>query len=479
MHLPVSARYTTTIPVGPMDNRHFLAIAARTIELLGWRPGAFAANMITAYTAVTLNASQLTVYLEGEQLHISCKKVSARITGRGANRQHAERFIETFRQLQQGWPQEELELAAAQFSGHEESVPYEKEAGFFSLFIPRGDFFVTPILIHLNIIMFIIMAISGVGILDPDSEQLLKWGADFRPSTLDGEWWRIITSMFLHAGIIHLLFNMYALMYIGALLEPLLGRLRFIAAYMFTGVISSLASLYFHPMTVSVGASGAIFGMYGVFLAMLTTNIIEKSARQAMLANIGVFVAYNLIYGFAGNTNVDNAAHVGGLIGGIITGYLFYPTIQFGNERKGQLIIIALLAVLGTGATIFILKNLHNDYKIYSDAMTAFDKYETTALGVYDRPDTTSKESYLAQISDSGIHVWEKDMDMLESLQSLDLPQAVKSRNEKLKAYVQLRKESYDMIYKRVAADGSTTYDSLIAVYDQKIDSVVKELNKD
>ena len=123
----------------------------------------------------------------------------------------------------------------------------------------------------------------------------------------------MITNCFLHIGILHLAFKMYALIFIGVLLEPYLGKLRFAVAYLLTGVFASVASLYWHDHTVSAGASGAIFGMYGVFLAMLTTNLIPKSVRKGLLASIGLFVAYNLLYGLKGWGIDANAAHIGGL----------------------------------------------------------------------------------------------------------------------------------------------------------------------
>src|SRR5689334_12007874 len=92
---------------------------------------------------------------------------------------------------------------------------------------------------------------------------------------------RMITNVFVHIGILHLLFNMYGLYFVGRFLEPMLGKVRYITAYFCAGVIASLVSLYWHrnENIVSAGASGAIFGMYGVFLALLTTHLIPKSVR--------------------------------------------------------------------------------------------------------------------------------------------------------------------------------------------------------
>ena len=139
---------------------------------------------------------------------------------------------------------------------------------------------------------------GGLGsILQPDTSLLLEWGANYKPLTLNGEIWRLFTCIFEHIGIIHLVMNMYALLYAGIFLERLLGRIRFITAYIVSGICASMISLWWHHNVVSAGASGAIFGMYGVFLSLLLTNLIEKETRKSMLSSIGIFIGYNLLFG--------------------------------------------------------------------------------------------------------------------------------------------------------------------------------------
>src|SRR6202012_4585191 len=114
---------------------------------------------------------------------------------------------------------------------------------FASIFIPRNGFFVTPIIIDINLLVFILMVISGVSLFEPTTQDLLRWGANLRGITLEGQWWRLITNTFLHIGIFHILFNIYALMYIGLILEPYLGKARLGTAYLFTGILASLSSI--------------------------------------------------------------------------------------------------------------------------------------------------------------------------------------------------------------------------------------------
>src|SRR5262249_39825180 len=114
-----------------------------------------------------------------------------------------------------------------------------------------SNLFVTYGIIAINTIVFIIMITNGVSIFEPKTVDILRWGANYGPLTLGGDWWRLITSFFIHIGFIHLLLNMYAFYMIGVYLEPLLGKSRFIIAYLCAGIISSLASIWWHKEPIA------------------------------------------------------------------------------------------------------------------------------------------------------------------------------------------------------------------------------------
>ena len=196
-----------------------------------------------------------------------------------------------------------------------------------SFFFPREGFYITPIVMDLNILIFIIMVFSGIGIISFKPVDLLAWGANFKPVTTSGQWWRLLTSTFLHGGLVHLLANMYGLLFVGIFLEPKLGKTKYAIIYLATGIIASFASLYLHDATVSIGASGAIFGLYGVFLALLLTKVFPKDFSKAFLTSTLIFIGYNLLMGFAG-AGIDNAAHIGGLVSGFIIGLILYPQLK-------------------------------------------------------------------------------------------------------------------------------------------------------
>lgn len=115
---------------------------------------------------------------------------------------------------------------------------------------------------------------------------------------------------------------MYALLYIGICLEPAIGKVKFLISYLITGIIASMTSIWWYAETASVGASGAIFGMYGVFLALLAMNAFSCEVRADFLASTIMFVLTNILMGLGGQ--VDNAAHIGGFLSGLFIGYIIY-----------------------------------------------------------------------------------------------------------------------------------------------------------
>ncbi len=210
----------------------------------------------------------------------------------------------------------------------------------------------TPVIVYINVLVYLAMVVSGVHPMAPSAKALYDWGGNFGPAVSDGHWWRLATYMFLHGGAMHLITNTFALLYVGMHLEPLFGKFRFGAAYLLTGICAAVLSMYIHGNTVSVGASGAIFGMFGVFLSILTTNHIQKTLRKTMLRSMLFFVVFNLMMGLQGNT--DNAAHIGGLLSGFIIGYVYFPGIIRKTSLTRQVLVttLILLAVLGVSMLV-------------------------------------------------------------------------------------------------------------------------------
>jgi len=177
---------------------------------------------------------------------------------------------------------------------------------------------VTLTLLAINTVMLVIEALlsgGAAGLLEPSATALCRLGALNGPAIAqDGQYWRLLTVMVLHAGIIHWAFNSYALFIFGPMLESLLGRVRFLALYVGSGLAGAGASLAFSHTQLGVGASGAIFGLLGALVAFFYRR--RDAGGRAPLQNLLVILAINVFIG-ARAANVDNFAHGGGFLAGL------------------------------------------------------------------------------------------------------------------------------------------------------------------
>jgi rhomboid protease GluP len=218
---------------------------------------------------------------------------------------------------------------------------------------------VTIALIAASALVFIVMVLSGASALNPTPQQALAFGADFGPLTLNGQWWRLITSMFVHFGIIHIGLNMWCLWNLGRAAEQLLGRFSYLLAYFVSGIFGSIASVYWHPQGVGAGASGAIFGMAGVLVSFVYLKKTPAHLRPSsnMLGSLGTFIAYNLIFG-AAIPGISNAAHIGGLVMGLAVGALLPNASASESTRRARLSFVTAISVIVLAASAFAAKQL-------------------------------------------------------------------------------------------------------------------------
>lgn len=180
----------------------------------------------------------------------------------------------------------------------------------------------TLALVIANVGVFVVMLAFGAGLWHAPTEVQLRWGANFGPATQDGGWWRLGSAMFLHFGVLHLAMNMWALWDAGRLVERLYGPWRYAIAYLGAGVAGNLLSLVMHGNeAVSGGASGAVFGVYGALLVCLAheRRRLDPLEFRWIFGGAALFAAATLVLGqFV--RGIDNAAHLGGLLGGALLG---------------------------------------------------------------------------------------------------------------------------------------------------------------
>ena len=200
---------------------------------------------------------------------------------------------------------------------------------------------------------------NAINIQDKDnnalSSVLIAFGAKDNDLILQGQYWRFVTPIFLHANLLHLGLNMLNLAVLGVFLERLVGHIRFLLIYVTTGIVSIIASFYFMPQEISVGASGAIFGLVGAYsvFVLMHRRAFRKGGIPALLWLIIVIVG-NLSIGFF-VPNVDNYAHLGGLLSGCLLGWWFTPLYTLTQDNTlidkhslSRRWPLALLTIAGT-----------------------------------------------------------------------------------------------------------------------------------
>ena len=205
---------------------------------------------------------------------------------------------------------------------------------------------VTPVLIVLNTLVFMLM---GPGAFS-DAQTLIDWGANFAPRTTNGEWWRLVTSTFVHAGFLHFLATIAGLVPLGLVVERAVGRLNVALVYVAAGMTASVVSLWTTPsMSVSTGASGAIFGVYGLFVGSLFWSIVSRPhvavpvlTVRRLAAAAGVFLLYNLL-----TDDLRMAGELAGFAAGAVCGLLVARDVAREKPARQRAVLVTapMLAV--------------------------------------------------------------------------------------------------------------------------------------
>ncbi len=214
----------------------------------------------------------------------------------------------------------------------------------------------TSIIIGMNLAVFLAMVFSGVSAATPNDADLVRWGANTGSFTLYAQPWRMLTSTYVHVGLVHLLLNMWCLWNLGALAEQIFDRWTYFLTYTFCGLSGSLASVSLHPTRLGAGASGAIFGLAGALISALYLGHLPVPRRvlKPILKSLVSFAAYNLVFGAIIRV-IDNTAHIGGLVCGLALGAVLAPRLTSpAHERNAWRRWVFILAA-GIFAALFTL----------------------------------------------------------------------------------------------------------------------------
>lgn len=341
----------------------------------------------------------------------------------------------------------------------------------------------TFLLIIINILIYILMVQAGVSFFEPTPQQISDWGGSSGVRTiLQGEWWRLLTSMFVHIGIIHLLMNMYVLFKIGSLLEPIIGKLRFITVYLATGVFGGLLSQIWHSradhVIVEAGASGAIFGITGVFLAFTTTNLFSQELKKELLKKLGIFIFANILYGIQSTNNVSMTAHIGGLVSGCVLGYCLYPSLVYHHYQKalnfsglGAIVLLTLISSFG------VATNLKKEDALHFHKMVAeYRDIETTLNSLLKKVPLDDKNAF-SYMNQSILPLWEQALSLANQAKLMRLEQKNAQYRDYLVKWIALNYKKISLITELMKADSIITQqkirnlDAQIAKLDEALNA--------
>lgn len=335
----------------------------------------------------------------------------------------------------------------------------------------------TPLLVALNVTVFAAMAVKGVGLMSPAIDALIAWGANYGPRTTSGEFWRLVTNVFVHIGIVHVAMNMIGLWQMGPLVERLLGNRGFLAVYLFSGVCGSLASVLWNPFVVSAGASGAVFGVYGGLLAFLLRHrgSIPAPVLQPLMRSTLIFVGLNVVYGFQVK-GIDVAAHAGGFIGG------FVATLAVGaplNVRLGRAALLRESALLLlTAALVFVVPGRLPRVPDLQAELGAFDAVERTAIAAYNdalKPGKGLSDVEIARVIDEEVlPPWQQFAARWQQVMRVPrLPSANKEQVTKIARYMDLRGRGWARFSEALRTNNQKMADEAVALQKES-ESVFK-----
>lgn len=348
--------------------------------------------------------------------------------------------------------------------------------------------FVTPTLVAINVIVFVAMGLSGVSWIQPDAEQLIPWGADWAPLTTHGQWWRLLTSGFLHFGLLHIALNMWALLSVGMVAERLFGRRFYAGIYLFGILMSALAATCWDPEAVEAGASGAIFAVYGAFLAYLKLNSssFPKDQAKKLIKSTLVFVGYNVFYGLA-TPGISNAAHLGGLASGLVMGAILarplVPVLRDAQFRP-RLVKGLVVGVISLAAAFVLVPRYHGDAAANMEFQTALNAFVAKEDSSLSRYNALVDESHAGKIKDAAfaegierevIPAWAEMVARLSAIKMGDSSR-LKPLYDKMSRYCQLRLDALTALHQSLQDKTPTTrYQQL---WDQA-EAIVVEIKQD
>jgi rhomboid protease GluP len=315
---------------------------------------------------------------------------------------------------------------------------------------------VTWTLIAANTLVFLALGLAGVGWLTAQGDRAVAWGSNYGPYTTAGDWWRPLTAMFIHSGMIHLAFNMWALASFGPVVERIYGSARYVLLYLVAGLAGGLASVGWAPAVHSLGASGAIFGILGALLATWFNSdaAIAREVLRPLRASTLIFTTAGLVFGSIA-TGIDNANHLGGLAAGLVMGLALVRPIEphtkrsLATMRQWAGAIVAALTILGAGGAAATYRaNFLTGDALYYHTLRWFAPREVDAIESYEQAETwldhhvITKPQFAAELGTKVIPFWMEARNRFNAIE-LGANDTLDPRLEKLQGVAARRLDAY------------------------------------
>ena len=473
-------QYEKRVPAEGLNNWEIFSIVQQACKELEWEYLVVDENKFTATTPThwTLSEEIIKISVVNDEIIFRSRSESLELYEAGRNQKNIEEFLlPKFRKIKAAWKSEKLQLEAKLL--RDETLKQIKSGNRVTgekITFGTRDHGMTFFLLAVHALVFIVMLIRGVNVIEPEAQDIVKWGGNVKFNVTGGEWWRLITNIFVHIGILPLLVNLFGLYFIGLMVESILGKLKLLIAYLSIGVLASLISIVWLPEGVSAGATGAIFGLYGVFIAFVTTPYVDKRFSPIWMFGAVAYVVFNIVVAFRGGNDI--AAMVGGFFAGLGTGYLFY-FFHFKRElaRAGGTRISIEVVLLTTLIVYFYLRvNGRNDSLRFEREVMKLNQIEVKAMAQMQHLQSAqSNNDAVHVIRDSALPQWKHFQQEIMKTGGYSLSAEYKRKRKLLNEYAGLRVRQTELMYKSIN-ENTDKYNGEIDDVSDRIEKIIDQL---
>ena len=471
MALGWKTEYEKRILANGMGNWEIFCLASQICDQLEWEYLVVDENLFTATTPVhwTLSEEIITIRRAGEEIVFKSQGESLELYEGGRNKKNIdELLLPKFLSLREKVSSQQLKLDADGLKKVTNSQLKSGRVAGNKITFGLRDHEITYFLILLNFIVFITMIAQGTDLYNPLPKDITLWGGNVREYVAAGDWWRLVTNLFVHIGVRLLVANMIGLYFIGIMVETILGKIKFLLGYLATGALASLVSIYFVGDGVTAGSSGAVAGLYGILIAFATTGYINKHFNTVWFSGIVVYLGFIVWFGL--NHGADNMANFGGLTAGIVIGYLFYFFHFKKNLARSGGTRISIEILLAVALLIFLyIRIAKNDSLRFEKAIMHLNQIELKAMTQMQRlQDAETNEDAAKTLKEEALPLWKNFQKEIDKTDKYRLDEQFNKKRILLHRYADLRIRQTQLIYKSILEDTEK--------YNKEIDKISGEI---